>query len=222
MRILLIEDNRIIAQAVRTILEVRRFAVDVAFDGATGTDYLHRQVYESAIIDVTLPDIDGFSIVRNARSVGIQTPILMLTARDAVEDRVRGLECGADDYLIKPFEESELVARLSALVRRRERIFQALVQVGELTIDVAARIARVGEKSLELSSTEFRLLEYLARNAGITLSRTQLLESVWEYDFDGPSNVVDVYVGQLRKKLAKGGAPKLIHTVWGVGYRLEA
>ena len=222
MRIVVIEDNSIIAQGVKAILESRNFAVDIASDGKTGLDFMLRQHYDAAIIDVVLPEQDGFSVVRQCRAAGVQTPILMLTARDAVEDRVMGLECGADDYLIKPFEESELLARLAALVRRRERIFESAVQVGALNVNIASRSASVNGKPLELSSTEYRLLEFLARNAGMAFSRSHLLERLWQYDFDGPSNVVDVYVGQLRRKLKKLGAGDLIQTVWGHGYRLQA
>ena len=151
----------------------------------------------------------------------MQTPILMLTARDAVEDRVAGLDCGADDYLVKPFVEEELIARVRALLRRAERPLVNVIEVGALSIDVGARNSTYAGKPLDLGTTEFRLLELLARNAGMALSRNQILERVWDYDFDGSSNIVDVYVSQLRRKLKRLGGDGAIETVWGVGYRLR-
>lgn len=220
MRLLVIEDNVPIAGAVRAMLERRKFAVDVALDGDTGLDYLLRQPYALAIVDVVLPRRDGFAIVDEARRQGVQTPVLMLTARDAVEDRVRGLEGGADDYLIKPFREEELIARLNALLRRSDRPTHSHIEVGKLMIDPAARTASYAGKPLELGATEFRMLEFLARNTGITFSRAQLLERLWDYDFDGSSNIVDVYISQLRRKLKAAGGAAAIATVWGIGYRL--
>ena len=150
----------------------------------------------------------------------MQTPILMLTARDAVEDRVTGLDCGADDYLAKPFVEGELIARVRAILRRADRPLVTVIEVGKLRVDVGARTASYEGKGIDFGATEFRLLELMARNAGIALSRTQILERIWDYDFDGSSNIVDVYVSQLRRKLKKQGANGIIETVWGVGYRL--
>jgi len=220
MRLLLIEDNIPIAAAVRSMLERRKFAVDIASDGQTGLEYLLRQPYALAIVDVVLPGRDGFAVVDEARRQGVQTPVLMLTARDAVEDRVRGLEGGADDYLVKPFEEAELIARLNALLRRSDRPSRSHIEVGKLVVDPAGRTASYGGKPLDLGATEFRMLEFLARNAGITFSRAQLLERLWDYDFDGSSNIVDVYVSQLRRKLKATGGGGLIATVWGIGYKL--
>ena len=222
MRILLIEDNTSIAGAVRAMLEHRRFAVNVVTDGETGLDHLLRQSYDAAIVDVMLPKRDGFSIARDARSEGVRTPILMLTARDGVEDRVFGLESGADDYLVKPFAEGELVARINALLRRSDRPVQSSLRVGELDVDESARTATYEGKPLTLGATEFRMLEFFARNAGMTFSRQQLLEHIWDYDFDGSSNIVDVYVSLLRRKLKGAGGNGLIQTVWGVGYRMRA
>jgi len=222
MRILVVEDNLSIARAVQTMLEAQKFAADVVADGETGLDHLLRQSYDAAIVDVGLPGMDGFTVARNARAEGVQTPILMLTARDAVEDRVHGLDCGADDYLVKPFVEKELVARLRAILRRGDRPLVSTLQVGKLRVDVGARTAAYDSRPLELGATEFRLLELLARNAGIALSRAQVLERIWDYDFEGSSNIVDVYVSQLRRKLKKLGANGIIETVWGVGYRLQS
>ena len=221
MRILLIEDNSSIAQAIRVMLTNRKFALDVAADGDVGLDYLLRQTYDVAIVDVVLPKQDGFSVTRTARSSGVQTPILMLTARDAVEDRVRGLDSGADDYLVKPFVEEELIARINALVRRGDRPVHASLAHGDLNVDLRARSATYRGKVLTLGNTEFRILELFIRNAGQTFSRQQVLERIWDYDFDGASNIVDVYVSQLRKKLKDAGANDVIETVWGIGYTVR-
>jgi DNA-binding response OmpR family regulator len=221
MRILVVEDNLPIARAVRTMLEAQKFAANIVTDGRAGLDHLLGHVYDAAIVDVGLPGMDGFAVARNARAEGVRTPILMLTARDAVEDRVEGLDCGADDYLVKPFVENELIARLRAILRRAERPLVTVIDVGGLHVDVGARCATYQSKPLHLGATEFRLLELMARNAGIALSRTQVLERIWDYDFDGSSNIVDVYVGQLRRKLKKLGGDGVIETVWGVGYRLR-
>jgi len=165
--------------------------------------------------------MDGFTLARNARAEGVQTPILMLTARDAVEDRVEGLNCGADDYLVKPFVEEELIARITAILRRADRPLLGVVEVGPLRIDLSGRSVTYNGEPIALGATEFRLLEFLARNVGIALSRTQIVERIWDYDFEGSSNIVDVYVSQLRRKLKKLGANGVIETVWGIGYRLR-
>lgn len=222
MRILLIEDNPSVSASVRSMLEARKFAVDIAMDGHTGLDYLLRQIHDAAIVDVVLPGLDGFSIAAAARAQGLQIPMLMLTARDAVEDRVHGLESGADDYLVKPFVAEELIARLNALIRRRDRPLESVVRCGKLEVDGSARVARFDGRPIDLGDTEFRLLEFLARNANIAFSRAQLLERIWDYDFDGSSNIVDVYVSQLRRKLKSLGADDVITTVWGVGYKIAS
>ncbi len=220
MRILVVEDNPSIARAVATMLEGRKFAANVVGDGPTALDHLLRQSYDAAIVDVGIPGMDGFEVARSARAEGVQTPILMLTARDAVEDRVAGLDCGADDYLVKPFVEDELIARLRAILRRADRPLVSVIEAGALRVDVGARAAQYAGKAIDLGATEFRLLELLARNAGMALSRMQILERVWDYDFDGSSNIVDVYVSQLRRKIKRLGGDGIIETVWGVGYRL--
>jgi two-component system, OmpR family, response regulator len=221
MRVLVVEDNAAVAASIRTMLEARKYAANVVADGASGLDHLLRRCYDAAVIDVGLPGLDGFALARSARAEGVQTPILMLTARDAVEDRVAGLECGADDYLVKPFVEAELIARIAAISRRADRPMLGVVEVGALRIDLAGRSVTYDGKPAVLGATEFRLLEFLARNAGIALSRTQIVERIWDYDFEGSSNIVDVYVSQLRRKLKSLGASSVIETVWGIGYRLK-
>lgn len=221
MRVLVVEDNLPVAESIRTMLEARKYAANVVGDGETGLDHLLSRSYDAAVIDVGLPGIDGFALARSARAEGVQTPILMLTARDAVEDRVAGLDCGADDYLVKPFVEEELIARIGAILRRADRPLLAIVEVGALRIDLAGREVTYAGKPVNLGATEFRLLEFLARNAGIALSRSQIVERIWDYDFEGSSNIVDVYVSQLRRKLKALGASGSIETVWGIGYRLR-
>jgi DNA-binding response OmpR family regulator len=222
VRILVVEDQREIAEGLRAMLERRKYAVDVASDGQSGYDMLLRGTYDAAVVDVVLPGRDGFALCRDARAEGVATPVLFLTARDAVEDRVRGLDAGADDYLVKPFVEDELAARLRALLRRSALPIHATLEVGDLVVDRGARAVRFAGREVPLGATEFRLLEYLATNAGIAVTRAQILERVWGDDFDGSSNVVDVYVSAVRKKLAAVGARDRIATVWGVGYSLHA
>jgi DNA-binding response OmpR family regulator len=220
VRILVIEDNAEIAEAIRAMLERRKFAVQIANDGESGLNALLEANFDAAIVDLVLPGRDGFSICRTARDEGVQTPVLILTARDAVEDRVRGLDAGADDYLIKPFVEEELAARLRALLRRGRAPVRAAISLGDLIVDQGGRTAMFKEQSLPLAATEFRVLEYLAVNANMAVSRRQILDRVWGEDFDGQSNIVDVYVSALRRKLEGAGARRRIETVWGVGYKL--
>jgi len=221
MRILIIEDDPDIASAVATMLVRQRYAVDVADDGDAGLERLLGGSYAAAIVDVTLPKRDGFSICRAARAENVATPLLLLTARDAVEDRIRGLDAGADDYVSKPFAAAELAARLRALLRRGDRPPQPQnLAVGSLALDPVARVATIAGAPLDLGATEFRLLELFVRNRGMTLSRAQILEKVWDYDFQGSSNIVDVYVSQLRRKFGALRADASIATVWGVGYKL--
>ena len=221
MRVLVIEDDLDISNAIAAMLARAKYAVDQEHDGQSGLDRLLTGAYDVAIVDVGLPKRDGFSICRAARQESIATLLLILTARDAVEDRIRGLDAGADDYLMKPFASEELSARLRALLRRSDRPPQPQVYpVGSLVVDPGQRSATVSGEPLPLGVTEFRLLELFARHRGMTLSRTQIMEKVWDYDFQGSSNIVDVYVSQLRRKLSRCKATASISTVWGIGYKL--
>jgi DNA-binding response OmpR family regulator len=219
MRILLVEDEQSVAAFILKGLQEEAYAVDHAGDGVAGLRMAEEETYDAIILDVSLPELDGLSLCRKLRAQGVATPVLMLTARAAVPDRVRGLDSGADDYLTKPFAFDELLARLRALLRRRRDPLLEL-QVGPLRIDVLARRVTAGAQAVELRPKEYAILEYLMRNPGRILSRTQILENVWGYEFNPNTNLVDVHVKSLRQKLAEGGAPDVIHTVRGSGYRI--
>lgn len=222
MRVLLIEDEARIASFIRKGLQEERYIVDVAEDGNAALDFAESASYDLIILDVMLPGRDGFSVCKEIRRRGMKTPVLMLTARDAVEDRVSGLDAGADDYLVKPFAFKELMARLRALARRPAETQSLQLAVGDLTLDTAThQLMRAGQV-IDLSAREYRLLEYLLRHRGQPLTRTQIAESVWGYDFDAQSNVVDVYVRYLRRKVDDPFETNLIQTVRGVGYKIEA
>jgi heavy metal response regulator len=222
MRILLVEDEERIAAFIRKGLQEELYAVDVARDGADALDTALVGEYDLIILDVRLPVRDGIAVCRELRAQGNKTPILMLTARDTVDDRVRGLDAGADDYLIKPFAFQELLARLRALARRPATLQDDTLRVENLTLDTHTHQARRDAQPIELSAREYRLLELLMRHPGHVLTRTQIAEHIWGYDFDANSNVVDVYIRYLRRKVDDPFEPKLIQTVRGVGYKLEA
>jgi two-component system OmpR family response regulator len=220
MRILLVEDEIKMARAIRRGLEHEGYAVDAVGDGEEALFRATESDYDGIVLDLMLPGMDGFAVCRTLRSRDRWAPVLVLTARDAVEDRIRGLDAGADDYLVKPFAFGELLARLRALVRRGPGVRPAVLEVGDVKLDPAAhRVLRAGQ-AVELSAREFALLEYLMRHAGEVVSRTRILDHVWDYNYDGLSNVVDVYVGYLRRKLGTSSAPgePFIRTVRGVGY----
>jgi len=220
MRILLVEDEVKLARAMRRGLEREGYAVDVVADGDEAVYRATETDYDAMVLDVMLPGMDGFEVCRTLRERGRWAPVLMLTARDAVEDRIRGLDVGADDYLVKPFAFGELLARIRALIRRGARERPAVLEVDDVVLDPAThRVARAG-REVSLSTREFALLEYLMRHAGRVVTRREILEHVWDYDYDGLSNVVDVYVGYLRKKLERPFDRPLIRTVRGVGYAL--
>jgi len=222
MRVLLIEDDSGIARFLNQGLGEAGYAVDWASDGQAGLDYAQAADYDAIVLDVLLPGLDGLSLLRQLRQSGKHTPALLLTARDTVQDRVLGLDAGADDYLIKPFDFTELLARLRALLRRPPLQMDPVLQVGDLQLDVAHRQVLRGDVSIELSPREFSLLEYLMRHPDQVLSRTQIAQHVWSFDFYGDYKVIDVYIGYLRRKLDRSGTQSLIYTVRGVGYGISA
>lgn len=224
MHILVVEDEKRLAFLLRRVLLEERHTVDLAHDGDTGLNLALSDTYDVVILDVMLPGIDGLEICRQMRNEQIMTPVLMLTARGAVEDRVKGLNVGADDYLTKPFAMEELLARINALLRRRDRRFDENLQitVGDLTLDLVRHEARRDGRPIELTAKEFALLEYLMRHPGHALTRTQIVDAVWRYDLDALSNVVDIYIHYLRDKIDQGFSHPLIKTVRGVGYKIEA
>ena len=223
MRILVVEDERKVANFVRQGLQEEGHAVDVATEGAAALDLgLADPAYDLIVLDVMLPKRDGFAVVRSLRDHGIATPVLMLTARDAVADKVAGLDAGADDYLAKPFAFEEFLARVRALLRRGSADRTATLKVDDLTLDPVGREVKRGTRRITLTPREYTLLEYLMRNAGRVLTRPMLAQHVWGADFDIESNLIDVYVGYVRRKIDGDGDRPLLHTVRGVGYVLRA
>jgi len=222
MHILVVEDEERLARLLRRILTGERHTVDLAHDGISGRDLALSNNYDAIILDVMLPGMDGMEICRQMRSEQVTTPVLMLTARGAVEDRVTGLNVGADDYLVKPFVVKELVARVNALLRRRDRRFEmnSHLSVGDLTLDLVSHEARRAGRLIELTAKEYSLLEYLMRHPNQVLSRDQIISSVWGYDTEALSNVVDIYIHFLRDKVDKGFSHSLIKTVRGLGYKI--
>ena len=222
MRILLVDDDVKFATLLRSGLEEQGYAVDVAHDGDEGYQLASVEPYDLIILDVMLPILDGFRVCRTLRFDRCNVPILMLTARDAVDDRVAGLDNGADDYLVKPFAFRELLARSRALLRRDTSSRDPVLRVADLEIDSVSHLVRRARKVVELTSKEYAILEYFARNPNRVLTRTQIAQHVWDYDFVAMSNIVDVYVGNLRRKLGDDGEQRLLYTLRGTGYQLRA
>jgi two-component system OmpR family response regulator len=222
MKLLVVEDDVRMAGLLNRGLVREGWAVDIARDGVDARHAIGSTPYDAVICDVGLPDESGFDWCRWLRSEGHWTPVLMLTARTDIEDRILGLDCGADDYLGKPFAFGELAARLRALLRRGEIPRPVVLEHGDLRVDPAAHTVRWGDSPVDLSPREFALLDYLMRRPGEVVRRSEILDHVWDYAYDGTSNVVDVYVRYLRRRLAAAGAPEQIETVRGVGYRLVA
>ncbi len=222
MRVLIVEDEPNIAAFLDRGLSEEGYAVDVVQDGNDALDWAAAAEYDAIVLDVLLPGRDGFAVCRELRARGVKTPVLMLTARDAVDDRVSGLDSGADDYLVKPFAFKELLARLRALTRRPIESRSTVLRVADLTLDTLARTAQRGDRRIELTAKEYSLLEYLMRHPGRVLSRTQIAEHVWDFDFLSESNVVDVYIRYLRRKIDDGFERKLIKTMRGAGYLISA
>jgi len=221
MRILVVEDEQKVASFIQKGLVEEGYAVDVAHDGEDGLAMALDGVHDLVVLDIMLPKRDGLAVLRELRNRRSQTSVLLLTARDAVADRVTGLDTGADDYLVKPFAFDELLARVRALLRRRGGDRLAVLAAADLTLDPATREVRRGGKKIDLTPKEYALLEYLLRNKGRVLNRALIAQHVWDYDFDTATNVIDVYINYLRKKVDAEFAPRLIHTVRGAGYVLR-
>jgi two-component system, OmpR family, response regulator len=221
MRVLVIEDEVRMARLLKRALEEEGHAVDVAGDGPDGLWMATENTYAAIVLDVMLPGFDGFELCRRLRQAGIWVPVLMLTARDEIGDRVRGLDAGADDYLVKPFSLLELAARLRALARRDDRSRPTVLAEGDLKLDPATKRAWRGDAEIQLSAKEFSLLEFFLRHPGAVLTRSQIIEAVWDFAYDGTSNVVDQYVNYLRRKVDIPFARRDIETVRGMGYRLR-
>lgn len=219
MRILIAEDDRRLAASLRRALAEERMAADAVHDGDEAVAAALATRYDAIVLDVMLPQLDGLEVTRRLRDRRVPTPILMLTARDSVDDRVAGLEAGADDYLVKPFALREVIARLRALTRRHLAGRKAELRAGEVVLDTGAHALTVAGRPVELTAKEFAILEYFLLNQGRLLSRTQILEHVWDYDFEGGRNLIEVYVGRLRSKLIGAGAGDPFVTVRGSGYR---
>lgn len=224
MRVLVVEDDPAISRFVVRGLREKNYRVDLAEDGLVAERMCADELYDAIILDILLPGLDGLALCRRLRRDGVDTPVLMLTARDAVPDRIQGLDAGADDYLVKPFAFDELLARLRALTRRgRTRQLDESLSYGPLVLHTVTRVVEAAGRPLELSATEYRLIEHLLRHAEAIVSRDQLAEHVWGGDYDPFSNVADVYIGYLRRKLRAAGLDQpLIHTIRGMGYMLKA
>jgi DNA-binding response OmpR family regulator len=222
MRILVVEDERKVASFIRQGLEEEGHAVEVAGDGAAALDLLLvPPAYDLVVLDVMLPKRDGLDVLKTLRARGVKTPVLILTARDAVADKVAGLDLGADDYLTKPFAFEELLARVRALLRRGTDQRASVLRLGDLALDPVTREARRGRRRIELTAREYSLLDYFLRHPGRVLTRPMIAEHVWGLDFDSESNLIDVYIGYLRRKIDASGEPRLLHTVRGSGYVMK-
>lgn len=222
MRILLAEDEKNLNEVIRKQLVRAGYAVDAVTDGEEAMDYLLSSSYDVAILDIMMPKRDGLSVLTEYRSHGGVAPVLFLTARDSIDDRVKGLDLGADDYLVKPFSFEELLARIRVLTRRSKEHKDPVIRVSDLELDTSRRSVKRGGREIALSSREFSLLEYLMMNSGMVLSREKLIAHVWSYDYEGDSNLIDVYIRYLRRKIDDEYDEKLIHTVRGAGYVLRA
>lgn len=217
MRILIAEDERDLNRLIVKVLEKEGYGVDACFDGKEALYYLENTEYDAAVLDIMMPGMDGLEVLRAARKKGLDLPIMFLTARDSIADRVTG----ADDYLIKPFDFDELLARIRSMTRKRSSHTSSVLTVGDLTLDTGSHTARRGDRVIDLSAREYAILEYLCMNPGIVLSREKIENHIWNYDYSGGTNVVDVYISYLRKKIDGGCDKKLIRTVWGAGWMIK-
>ena len=221
MRLLVIEDEQKVANFIRQGLEEEGYAVDHAADGTSGLQIALEGLHDVIVLDVMLPKLDGLSVLQQLRQAHVATPVLLLTVRATIEDKVLGLDAGADDYLTKPFAFDEFVARVRALLRRRAETAPPVLQVADLALDPARRVVSRGDRKIDLTPREFALLDYFMRNPDRVLTRTMIANRVWDYTFDTSTNVIDVYVNYLRKKIDTGHDSKLLHTVRGVGYVMK-
>ena len=221
MRILIAEDERDLNRILTERLRKEHYSVDTCFDGQEALDYLEGAEYDALILDIMMPVMDGLTLLKKIRSRGNSIPVLLLTAKDSVEDRVKGLDAGANDYLVKPFAFEELLARIRVMLRKPADAPKTCYRVGDMEVHLDTHEVYRGGKKIALSGKEFSLLRYMVQNAGIVLSRDKLEQHIWNYDFTGGSNVIDVYIRYLRKKIDEGQEKKLIHTVRGAGYVLK-
>lgn len=221
MRILIVEDDKYINDILTRKLKKEQFFVDNCFNGIDAINYLKTYTYDVIVLDILLPGIDGLEILKTLRSLDNKTPVIMLTAKDTIEDRVKGLELGADDYLIKPFAFVELLARMKVLIRRNTNTITNQLKIADLVMDNSSRTVKRGNNNIQLTSKEFDILEYLLINNGIVLNRDKISQHLWGYEYEGNSNVIDVFIRYLRKKIDDQHEVKLIHTIRGVGYVLK-
>ena len=221
MRILVVEDEKKINDVIVKTLKKEKYGVDSCFDGEEALDYIFSVEYDIILLDIMLPKKDGFEVLKSMRKKGIKTPVLFLTARDQIEDRVRGLDLGADDYLVKPFIFEELMAPIRVLLRRNSGNADNIITIANLKVDLDAKTVFRDDVLIKLSGREYSILEYLIRNKGKILPRERIEDHIWNYEYEGGTNVIDVYIRYLRKKIDDGYTPKLIHTVRGLGYVLR-
>ncbi|MBQ3127904.1 MAG: response regulator transcription factor [Clostridia bacterium] len=221
MRILVAEDEKSLNRVITKQLKASGYSVDSCFNGEEAYDMISMTEYDAAVFDVMMPKTDGFTLLKKIRREGNELPVLFLTARDSIEDRVEGLDIGADDYLVKPFAFEELLARIRVLIRKNSVSKSNVICVGDLTVDISSRTVSRNGSIIQLSAKEYELLQYLAVNNGIVLSREKIEDHIWNYDYEGGTNVVDVYIRYLRKKIDDNYDVKLIHTVRGMGYVLR-
>lgn len=221
MRILVVEDERDLNRIICKKLKVEGYSVDSCYDGEEALTYIDGANYDIIIMDIMMPKKNGYEVLAQIRKEKIDTPVLFLTAKDGIEDRVKGLDLGADDYIVKPFHFDELMARVRAMIRRNHGSTTNILKIDDLELDCGTRVVKRAGKEIELSAKEFSILEYMIQNQGIVLSREKIEEHIWNYDYQGASNMVDVYIRYLRVKIDKDFNTKLIHTVRGVGYVLK-
>ena len=221
MRILIAEDEEDMNRLIKKSLEKEGYGVDACFDGKEALYYLEHTDYDAAILDIMMPEADGLTVLKAIRKKGLDLPVMFLTAKDSIPDRVLGLDSGADDYLIKPFDFDELLARIRSMTRKRTPHTSSAITIGDLTLDTGSHTVTRAGKTIDLSSREYSILEYMCMNPGIVLSREKIEDHIWNYDYSGGSNVVDVYISYLRKKIDGGQPHKLIRTVWGAGWMIK-